>query len=256
MPLYIGDYLADTMHLSHSQHGIYMLLIMAYWRNGGPLSADMAQLSAIARCSPHVFAKNWQIIEKFFSKKEGKIFQKRIDAEIAAATTKTEERSRSGSEGARQRWAKPDGSAIVLPMANAWQNDAPLPSPLPERSKEDFIEKSPLPRKPASAAERGSRLHQEVLTQDWEDAAANARARFGLMPVNLTLEFEKFKNHWLGKTGKDGRKIDWKRTWANWVLNAYSPPTRQTNGKYDAGYDPPIQRDRPTGPPPPLRDAC
>lgn len=29
----------------------------------------------------------------------------------------------------------------------------------------------------------------------------------------------KFKNHWLSKSGKDARKIDWKATWQNWILN-------------------------------------
>lgn len=54
MPFYVGDYLGDTGHLSTTQHGAYLLLILHYWRTGG-LPDDDAKLARIAKLS----VKSW-----------------------------------------------------------------------------------------------------------------------------------------------------------------------------------------------------
>jgi uncharacterized protein YdaU (DUF1376 family) len=48
MPLYVGDYLGDTGHLTTTQHGAYLLLMMHYWRKG-ELPDDDKQLSKITK---------------------------------------------------------------------------------------------------------------------------------------------------------------------------------------------------------------
>jgi len=196
MPLYIGDYLADTMHLSHAQHGIYFLLIMAYWRNGGPLPDDAEELASIAKCSAPEWRKNLRVISRFFHIEAGKWSHKRIDAELEGAAVKSQERSKSGAEGARRRWqtdgksvAEPLANGIAEPMANAWQNDAPSPSP----------------KKLASYA------NSDSLPKDWGELAAAERAKQGLPPTDLAAEWAKL----LAKTGEPTEA-----RWLAWALKA------------------------------------
>jgi uncharacterized protein YdaU (DUF1376 family) len=51
MPLWIADYYRDTQHLTRGEHGAYLLILFAYWVNGGPLKDDDKRMAAIARAT-------------------------------------------------------------------------------------------------------------------------------------------------------------------------------------------------------------
>lgn len=51
MPLHIADYLADTGHLTATEHGAYLLLIMHYWQNGH-LPENERVIARIAKLTP------------------------------------------------------------------------------------------------------------------------------------------------------------------------------------------------------------
>jgi uncharacterized protein YdaU (DUF1376 family) len=95
MPLYVGDYLGDTGHLTTAQHGAYLLLMMHYWRKG-ELPDDDRQLSKITKLPLKTWCEYRPTLQDFFH--EG-WKHKRIDAELARMMRVSEKRAIAGQKG-------------------------------------------------------------------------------------------------------------------------------------------------------------
>lgn len=62
---------------------------------------------------------------------------------------------------------------------------------------------------------RASRLPADwVLPEEWEEWARGERP-----DLDPTVTACRFRDFWIAKPGKDGRKTDWQATWRNWVRN-------------------------------------
>ena len=122
MPLYVGDYLGDTGHLTTVQHGAYLLLMMHYWRKG-ELPDDDRQLAKITKLSLKTWCRHRPVMQQFF---HSGWKHKRIDTELLRMMTISEKRTIAGQKGGL-------GSALSRmkleitertqrsPQANAWQ---------------------------------------------------------------------------------------------------------------------------------------
>lgn len=78
-------------------------------------------------------------------------------------------------------------------------------------STPDGVE-APRKRSAASPGEHGTRLPVDwVLPDDWRQWCR--RERPDLDPDAVA---EQFRDFWVAKPGKDGRKADWQATWRNW----------------------------------------
>jgi uncharacterized protein YdaU (DUF1376 family) len=106
MPLYVGDYLADTMHLGAEEHGAYLLLLMHYWRTG-PLVDNDRVLAGIARVDRKVWAaKVGETVRAFFHAEEGRLHHSRVDMELARAQRVSSARAEAGKRGAASKHGK------------------------------------------------------------------------------------------------------------------------------------------------------
>lgn len=60
------------------------------------------------------------------------------------------------------------------------------------------------------------------LPEDWEPKPLTGKAAEIVErwePGELERQLAKFRNHWLAKGGRDACKLDWQRTWVNWIIN-------------------------------------
>lgn len=100
MPFYIADYLADTGHLDHEEHGIYVLSLFHYWQTEQPLIANAKVLLKICRCFDKAkFEELWKTVSEFYYLKDGYWHHKRMDDEIFKAIKLSKQRAKAGSMG-------------------------------------------------------------------------------------------------------------------------------------------------------------
>ena len=71
MPLFWGDFLANTMHLSAQEAGAYLFLIAHAWEHEGEIPGDRIRLARIAHVRPDQWSKVWRALQDFFEIKAG-----------------------------------------------------------------------------------------------------------------------------------------------------------------------------------------
>ena len=126
------------------------------------------------------------------------------------------------SDDIRSRFYAIYSEAFHLP--NQQEKASPIEDPCkPHRSQEQEQEQeqdidAPSALQPKSP--RGTSLRSDwQLPDDWKSWAEKERPDLDAAQVA-----DSFRDFWIAKPGKDGRKADWLATWRNWVRNQRSPP--------------------------------
>lgn len=101
MPVYIGDFLAETAHLSCELKGALMLVRFAMWKGGGKVENHDGQLAAITGLGLKKWKSAKPMLMGFFQVSDNWLFDKQLAEEYQHACEVYEKRVASGKQGGR-----------------------------------------------------------------------------------------------------------------------------------------------------------
>jgi uncharacterized protein YdaU (DUF1376 family) len=126
MPLFIGDFLADTMHLSATETGIYIRLLWHCWQHGS-IPRDRRKLALISHLDPRLWHQYEATVLQFFDIVDAStMHNKRVSTELH----RYEEISNKRKAAALQKHSKCDANAVQM-------HPHPDPDPIKKERKQD-----------------------------------------------------------------------------------------------------------------------
>ena len=146
LPLWTDAYMADTLHLTHEEHGLYLMLLMTIWRSPDcKIPNDLEWVKRRLRATDQQMenlVKN--LLDEFFTTTGNHITQKRLKEEYEYVRKK----AKKNSVSAKSRWQK---------EKQVCERSAPIPTPIsigvtkvtPSPKSDDLFEiwYEPWPRK-------------------------------------------------------------------------------------------------------------
>lgn len=206
---HIGDYDADTAHLTWVEDMAYTRLMRLYYRREKPIPADINDACRLVRAaSKDQRQAVADVLKEFFVLADDGWHQGRCDAELARYLKKVEHNRAVGKLGGRPKKTETQQKPGGLSLGSETEPEHnPLQSP--DSSNQ-------TPRKERESA-RGSRLPPEWTPPVEHMAFAES---LGLRNGKATAELAKFRDYWAAQPGQKGVKTDWPATWRNWCRRA------------------------------------
>lgn len=237
MPLYWGDYLRDTMHLSTIEHGAYLLLIGSYWTRGGPLPDDDSQLAAIARQDMKGWLKIRPVLAALFESSAGQWRHKRIEEELQRARTGYQKRC---DRTAAARAARAVTGNVTTPVTASVTEPATKDVTTPVTGTQPQPQPQPQPQSPT---EKGNaRTVAGAVTPmrlDWQPGPESEQfcALRAIQKTTQDQQLDPFRLHYVGN---GEMRANWDAVWCKWLISQgrFEQPKAAGNG----GAQPPARK--------------
>ena len=153
-PLWTDAYLGDTSHLTTTEHGAYLLLLITAWRSkDGQLPDDDKLLARFTRTTPGQWKKIRPILEPFFEIENGVWIQGRLTDEREAVR----QLSKRQSQKAKARWLKTNKTPNDVASNGHCPDDASPTHTLPIKEKNSKKKKDGA----SAPSPKGSRLDED-----------------------------------------------------------------------------------------------
>jgi uncharacterized protein YdaU (DUF1376 family) len=200
MPLNIGDYLAATGHLSVSEHGAYLLLLMSYWTKSS-LPAEEEAIRRISRMTTRQWSQSRNVLKALFAEDWR---HPTLDGEIRKAL----EISEINSANARKSHANRKRLA-VKPQANSHTQQHLQPESLPSG------ESSPPSPEVGYQVKKQKSSVASRLDPNWTPDQADEKVAggFGMSAVDISSEVTRFRAY---HAEKGTSSHDWSASWLKW----------------------------------------
>lgn len=234
LPLYTGDYIRDTRHLSPLRHGIYLLALMHCWDQKGPMPLDEQECAGVCNCrsDDEVQALRY-VLSRYFVRMEDGHYNARMQAEVERSEAISGVRSEAGKKGyqakAKQMLSKSQANAKQVPLS-------PSPSPSLSSTSQEQREVSSapasrktLPTPPFVGDDGMDSIPARALVAiapDWElpEAWGKDAERLGWTGSRILKEAERYRQYWVSGKGQGKRRTvkGWRQSWSNWLGKAES----------------------------------
>jgi hypothetical protein len=162
----------------------------------------------------------------------------------AARLRKQQWRDKRASDSARSRGDKPGtdaGTTSGTDNGTDAVTDATVtPGVPPTPTRPDPTRPDPESLKGLLTTPSGPRKRGERLPEGWRPTPEDVawQREHGVSDLDARRWLEKFANYWAAKTGKDATKLDWSKTWRNWLLTEQERQPRRTVNGSGSGRDP------------------